>query len=66
MGQQVTRDEVRRLVAEGAVVVDVLPRREYQEFHIAGALNIPLAHLDHAAAARLSGERVVVYCYDFT
>ena len=64
----IDRDEVQRLAAAGAHVVDVLSRNAYRELHIAGALNIPLAELDRAAAAQLArgGRAVIVYCNDYT
>lgn len=56
---------VSGLAAGGAQIVEVLPREEYAEEHVAGAINIPLKELDADAAARLDRERpVVVYCYD--
>ena len=61
----IQRDEVRRLVAAGARLVDVLPRAEYDAEHIAGALNIPLKELDEQSTAILDRERpVIVYCWD--
>jgi rhodanese-related sulfurtransferase len=61
----IQRDEVRRLVAAGAQLVDVLPRAEYDAEHIAGALNIPLKELDEQSTAILDRERpVIVYCWD--
>jgi rhodanese-related sulfurtransferase len=67
MAPGISRDEVRRLQAEGAQVVEVLPRAEYEWKHVAGALNLPLTELDEAtAAARLDRERpVITYCNDF-
>jgi rhodanese-related sulfurtransferase len=62
----VGRDEVRRLQAEGALVVEVLPRPEYEWKHIAGAVSIPLKELREEAVAGLDRERpVVAYCNDF-
>ncbi len=63
----VTRDEVRRLQAEGAQVVEVLPRAEYEWKHIAGAICLPLTNLTDAAAAECldRGRPVVTYCNDF-
>jgi rhodanese-related sulfurtransferase len=62
------RDEVRRLLASGAQIVDVLPPEEFAHAHIAGAMNLPLKELTAAlATARLDPRRpVVVYCYDST
>ncbi len=68
MAQLIFRDDVRRLVAEErAQVVEVLPRDEYEQAHIAGAISLPLQELTPATAARLDRERpVIVYCNDFT
>jgi rhodanese-related sulfurtransferase len=66
MPKEVGLEEMRRLVDEGAQVVEVLPSREYAEEHVPGAVNIPLKTLDGAAAERLDkGRRVVVYCWDY-
>jgi rhodanese-related sulfurtransferase len=57
--------ELRRLIADGAVVLDVLPRHEYEAAHIPGALHVPLARLWHEAPTRLARARpIVVYCRD--
>lgn len=65
MPSDIQRDEVRRLVAAGAQIVDVLPRAEYEAEHIAGAINIPLKELDRQSAAILDRDRpVIVYCWD--
>jgi rhodanese-related sulfurtransferase len=46
----IDRDEVLRLVGEGAAqVVEVLPAAEYEDEHIAGAISIPLKELDEQA-----------------
>ena len=59
-------EDTRRLVDEGAQVVEVLPAREYAEEHLPGAVSLPLKSLDEAAAARLDKHRpVVVYCWDY-
>lgn len=58
--------EVERLVEEGAQVVDVLPREEFEEEHLPGAISIPLKELDAASAAVLDRDRpVIVYCHDY-
>jgi rhodanese-related sulfurtransferase len=58
-------DELRRLLGEGAQLVDVLPEREYEEEHIPGATNVPLKRLDARAAQGLDRSRpVAVYCWD--
>ena len=47
MPHEITLDEVKRLVDdEQAQLVEVLPRPEYQEEHLPGAINIPLKELE--------------------
>jgi phage shock protein E len=57
--------EVKRLLNEGAQVVEVLPEAEYAEEHLPGAIHIPLKALTAESAAQLDPAKpVVVYCYD--
>jgi len=57
--------EVESLVEAGAQLVEVLPREEYEELHLPGAIGIPLRKIDAAATDRLDIARpVVVYCWD--
>lgn len=61
-----TREDVQRLLAQGAQVVEVLPREEYEALHIAGAIGIPLKELGERAPRELAaGKPVVTYCRDF-
>jgi rhodanese-related sulfurtransferase len=56
---------LRRLLDDGAQLVEVLPAGEYTEMHLPGAVNIPLKTLDAATTAGLDRERpVIVYCWD--
>jgi len=65
MPRDIQRDEVQRLVAAGAQLIDVLPRAEYDAEHIAGAINIPLKELDAQSTTILDRDRpVIVYCWD--
>jgi rhodanese-related sulfurtransferase len=62
----VGRDEVRRLVAEGAQLVDVLPADEFAEEHLPGAISVPLKQLNAETARQLDRDRpVIVYCHDY-
>ena len=62
----IDREELERLVADGAQLVEVLPREEYEEEHLPGAINIPLKDLDAGSVGVLHRDRpVVVYCYDY-
>ena len=66
MPTPVGRDDVQRLLAEGAQLVEVLPQAEFEEEHLPGAINIPLKTLDVEATRRLERERpVIVYCHDY-
>jgi rhodanese-related sulfurtransferase len=67
MPTAIFRDEVRRLVQEEmAQLVDVLPREEYEDEHLPGAINIPLKELDRETIARLNRDApVIVYCHDY-
>ena len=61
----VSRDEVRRLVEAGAQLVEVLPREEFDDEHLPGAINLPLKSLTAGTAAELDRSRpVIVYCWD--
>lgn len=65
MPTAIDRDEVRRLQAGGAQLVEVLPSREYEEEHLPGAISLPLGELDRDSAARLRrDDPVIVYCFD--
>jgi rhodanese-related sulfurtransferase len=46
----IDRHQVQRLVGTGAQVVEVLPRHEYDDEHLPGALHLPLKHLNGRAA----------------
>jgi rhodanese-related sulfurtransferase len=62
----IDRAQVQRLVAAGAWLVEVLPRPEYEEEHLPGAINIPLKELNRESARQLEGDRpVIVYCADY-
>ena len=66
MPKEAFRDGVLTLLEEGAQLVDVLPREEYEEKHLRGAINIPLKELVRKAAARLDrAAPVIVYCHDY-
>ena len=65
MAADVDLAQLKRLIDEGAQLVEVLPAAEYAEEHLPGAINIPLKQLDATTASRLDRTRpVVVYCWD--
>ena len=62
----VFRDDLHKLLENGAHLVDVLPREEYEEEHLPGAISIPLKELNRETSARLRHDvPVIVYCHDF-
>ena len=67
MSTSIDQQEVRRLLdEESAQLVEVLPPQEYEQEHIAGAINVPLKELAADSVAVLDRSRpVVVYCHDF-
>jgi rhodanese-related sulfurtransferase len=66
MPRGIDHEEVQRLVADGAQLVEVLPRPEYEQEHLAGAISIPLKELNRETAHRLDRDRpVIVYCNDY-
>lgn len=65
MAQEIDREQVRRLMEQGAQIVDVLPAQEYSEDHLPGAINLPLRKIETGARRVLDPSRpVVVYCWD--
>jgi rhodanese-related sulfurtransferase len=56
---------LRRLLDQGAQLVEVLPAQEYTEIHLPGAVNIPLKTLTAATTAGFDRVRpVIVCCWD--
>ena len=65
MPEPVRFQRVMQLVEEGAQLVEVLPREEYGEQHLPGAISLPLKELDADAVAGLSRDKAaIVYCWD--
>jgi rhodanese-related sulfurtransferase len=65
MPEAIDRARVQELLAQGAQLVEVLPRDEFEEEHLPGAINMPLRKLEEDAPRALDPSRpVVVYCFD--
>jgi hypothetical protein len=65
MPQEIERGEVRRLLADGAHLVEVLPAEDFNEDHLPGAVSIPLRRIDAGTVGGLDKDRpVIVYCWD--
>jgi rhodanese-related sulfurtransferase len=66
MPGRIENEELRRLVDDGVQLVEVLPKAEYDELHLPGAISIPLKELDAESTAQLDkGKPLVVYCWDY-
>lgn len=66
MPTPIDRERVQRLLGEGAQLVEVLPRAEFEDEHLPGAINVPLKELDRESVDLLEPVRpVIVYCYDY-
>jgi rhodanese-related sulfurtransferase len=62
----IDRSRVREMLKSGAQLVEVLPRREYDEEHLPGAISIPLRELNRTTTSQLDKSRpVITYCYDY-
>ena len=62
MPTNIDRDEVQRLMREGAQLIEVLPPPEFEEMHLPGAINIPLKSLNRETTAKLERDRpAIVY-----
>ena len=60
------RDDLHKLLENGAQLIDVLLREEYEEEHLPGAISIPLKELNRKTSARLQHDvPVIVYCHDY-
>jgi len=58
--------ELRSLMDRGAQLVEVLPKEEYDEEHLPGAVSIPVKELDAETTAQLDKRNpVIVYCWDY-
>ena len=63
--REVSRQEVQDLMKKGVQLVDVLPREEFQDDHLPGAINLPLRRIETEAKTALDPSRpVIVYCWD--
>ena len=51
---------MRKMVQLGAQLVEVLPREEYEEEHVPGAINITLKELDRETMAQLKRDAPVI------
>ena len=62
MPMDVYRDQVQTLMEGGGQLVDVLSAKQYEEAHLPGAINIPLALLRQRAPTLDPNAKYVVCC----
>ena len=60
MPTEIARDRVQELAAEGALLFDVRPEREFMDDHIVGARHLWLKTLDATTTAGLDRDRATV------
>jgi rhodanese-related sulfurtransferase len=60
--KEVSRDEARKLIEEGAQVIDVRAAHEWEAGRIAGATHLTLAELPQRAGEIDKEHPVVLYC----
>jgi rhodanese-related sulfurtransferase len=66
MPTDATREVVEDLVEhDGAQLIEVLPREDYEWAHLPGARHIPLSEIDERVRELDRSRPVVPYCNDF-
>jgi rhodanese-related sulfurtransferase len=60
----IDRDQVRKLTAQDAQLVEVLPAEDYEWAHLPGAVSLPLKQLDQGMVQLDRSRPVIVYCHD--
>jgi rhodanese-related sulfurtransferase len=60
--REVSREEARKMVDEGAQLVDVRADHEWEAGHIAGAAHVPLPELPQRTGEIDKDRPVVIYC----
>ena len=65
MSTDINLEALDQLLAEGALLIEVLPEGEFREEHLPDAINLPLKHLTPESVAHFDrASPIVVYCWD--
>jgi len=59
---KISATDARRLIDEGAILVDIRERDEHARENVAGAFHLPLSRLDEAELALHEGKPVIFHC----
>jgi rhodanese-related sulfurtransferase len=60
--EAVSAEAAMRLIAEGALVVDVRGEREWRRQHVPGAVHVPLAALESRAVELPDDRTLIAFC----
>ena len=63
-GSYISAENARRLLADGALIIDVRTPREFTGGHVPGAINIPLADLETGVGSRAPDKNraILLHC----
>ena len=65
MSTDINLEALDQLLADGALLIEVLPAGEFSDEHLPDAINLPLKHLTSESVAHLDrASPIVVYCWD--
>ena len=65
MPTSINKEEIRKLMIEGAQLIEVLSAQEYEREHLPEARPLPLQEINQDTPAELRRDvPVIVYCYD--
>lgn len=65
MSSDIDLEALDLLLADGALLIEVLPEDEFTEEHLPGAINVPLRRLTLESVAHIDrASPIVVYCWD--
>jgi rhodanese-related sulfurtransferase len=65
MPTTIDRHEVQRMMSDGAYLLDVRHREDYDAEHIRGAISLPVKSLDQETTSQLDrAHPLITYCWD--
>lgn len=59
---EITFEECKKFQKQGALIIDVRSKQEYEEVHIQGAICIPIYELEKHIDKLPKDKKIVVYC----